>query len=62
MNVNVKKRSLKMYNFGNRLVIGILENISAFNTVGMPGNFNDVTAMNESVNYGVGDNIPLNHP
>lgn len=48
---NVKKRSLKMYNFGNGLIIGILENISAFNSVGMPGNFNDVTVMNKSVNY-----------
>ena len=53
---NVKKRSFKMYNYGKKLIIGIIENISALNTVGMTCNFDDVAMMNKSVNDCVGNN------
>ena len=53
---NVKKRSFKMYNYGNELIIGIIEDISALNTVRMTGNFDDVAMVNKSVNDRVGSN------
>ena len=53
---NVKKRSFKMYNYGNELIIGIIEDISALNTVRMTGNFDDVAMVNKSVNDCVGNN------
>ena len=53
---NVKKRSFKMYNFGKELIIGIIEDISALNTVRMTGNFDDVAMVNKSVNDRVGSN------
>lgn len=53
---NVKKRSFKMYNFGKELIIGIIEDISALNTVRMTGNFDDVAMVNKSVNDCVGNN------
>ena len=53
---NVKKRSFKMYNYGKKLIIGIIEDISALNTVGMTCNFDDVAMMNKSVNDCVGNN------
>ena len=53
---NVEKRSFKMYNYGKRLIIGIIEDISTLNTVGMTGNFDDVAMVNKSVNDCVGNN------
>ena len=53
---NVKKRSFKMYNYGKRLIIGIIEDISTLNTVGMTGNFDDVTMVNKPVNDCIGNN------
>ena len=53
---NVKKRSFKMYNYGKKLIIGIIENISALNTVRMTGNLDDVAMVNKSVNDCVGNN------
>ena len=53
---NVKKRSFKMYNYGKKLIIGIIEDISAFNTVRMTGNFDDVAMVNKPVNDGVCNN------
>ena len=53
---NVKKRSFKMYNYGKKLIIGLIENISALNTVRMTGNLDDVAMVNKSVNDCVGNN------
>lgn len=53
---NVKKRSFKMYNYGKKLIIGIIEDISALNTVRMTGNFDDVAMVDKSVNDCVGNN------
>ena len=53
---NVKKRSFKMYNYGKKLIIGIIEDISALNMVRMTGNFDDVAMVNKSVNDCVGNN------
>ena len=53
---NVKKRSFKMYNFGKKLIIGIIKDISTLNTVGMTGNLDDVAMVNKSVNDCVGNN------
>ena len=52
---NDKKRSFKMYNYGKKLIIGIIENISALNTVRMTGNLDDVAMVNKSVNDCVGN-------
>ena len=52
---NDKKRSFKMYNYGKKLIIGIIEDISALNTVRMTGNFDDVAMVNKSVNDCVGN-------
>ena len=54
--VNVKKRSFKMYNYGKKLIIGIIEDISALNTVRMTGNLDDVAMVNKPVNVCVGNN------
>ena len=32
---NVEKRSFKIYNYGKKLIIGIIEDISTLNTVGI---------------------------
>ena len=53
---NDKKRSFKMYNYGKELIIGIIKDISALNTVRMTGNFDDVAMVNKSVNDCVGNN------
>ncbi len=53
---NVKKSSFKMYNYGNELIIGIIEDISTLNTVGMTDNFDDVAMVNKPVNDCVGNN------
>ena len=53
---NVEKRSFKMYNYGKKLIIGIIEDISALNTVGMTCNFDDVAMVDKSVNDRVGNN------
>ena len=53
---NVKKRSFKMYNYRKELIIGIIEDISALNTVRMTGNLDDVAMVNKSVNNCVGNN------
>ena len=53
---NVKKRSFKMYNYGKKLIIGLIENISALNTVRMAGNLDDVAMVDKSVNDCVGNN------
>ena len=53
---NDKKRSFKMYNYGKKLIIGLIENISALNTVRMTGNLDDVAMVNKSVNDCVGNN------
>ena len=53
---NVKKRSFKMYNYGKKLIIGLIENISALNTVRMTGNLDDVAMVNKPVNDCVGNN------
>ena len=45
-----------MYNYGNELIIGIIEDISALNTVRMTGNFDDVAMVNKPVNDCVGNN------
>ena len=45
-----------MYNYGKELIIGIIEDISALNTVRMTGNFDDVAMVNKSVNDCVGNN------
>lgn len=52
---NDKNRSFKMYNYGKRLIIGIIEDISALNTVRMTGNLDDVAMVNKSVNDCVGN-------
>ena len=52
---NVKKRSFKMYNYGKKLIIGIIEDISVLNTVRMTGNLDDVAMVNKSVNDCVGN-------
>lgn len=52
---NVKKRSFKMYNFGKELIVGIIEDIYALNTVRMACNFDDVAMVNKSVNDFVGN-------
>ena len=53
---NVEKRSFKMYNYGKKLIIGIIEDISTLNTVGMTGKFDDVAMVNKPVNDCVGNN------
>lgn len=53
---NVKKRSFKMYNYGKKLIIGIIEDISALNTVRMTGNFDDVAMVDKPANDCVGNN------
>ena len=53
---NVKKRSFKMYNYGKKLIIGLIEDISALNTVRMTCNLDDVAMMNKPVNDCVGNN------
>ena len=45
-----------MYNYGKKLIIGIIEDISTLNTVGMTGNFDDVAMVNKPVNDCVGNN------
>lgn len=52
---NVEKRSFKMYNYGKKLIIGIIEDISTLNTVGVTGNFDDVAMVNKPVNDCVGN-------
>ena len=52
---NDKKRSFKMYNYGKKLIIGIIEDISVLNTVRMTGNLDDVAMVNKSVNDCVGN-------
>ena len=52
---NDKKRSFKMYNYRKELIIGIIEDISALNTVRMTGNLDDVAMVNKSVNDCVGN-------
>ena len=44
-----------MYNYGKELTIGIIEDISALNTVRMACNFNNVAMVNKSVNDCVGN-------
>ena len=53
---NVEKRSFKMYNYGKKLIIDIIEDISTLNTVEMTGNFDDVAMVNKPVNDCVGNN------
>ena len=53
---NVKKRSFKMYNYGKRLIIGIVEDVSALNTVRMACNFNNVAMVYKPVNDCVSNN------
>ena len=53
---NDKKRSFKMYNYGKKLIIGIIEDISALNTVRMTGNFDDVAMVDKPVNDCVSNN------
>ena len=45
-----------MYNYGKELIIGIIEDISALNTVRMTDNFDDVAMVNKPVNDCVGNN------
>ena len=45
-----------MYNYGKKLIIGLIENISALNTVRMTGNLDDVAMVNKPVNDCVGNN------
>ena len=45
-----------MYKYGKNLIIGLIEDISALNTVRMTGNFDDVAMVNKSVNDCVGNN------
>lgn len=45
-----------MYNFGKELIIGIIEDISALNTVRMTRNFDYVAMVDKSVNDCVGNN------
>ena len=44
-----------MYNYGKKLIIGIIEDISALNTVRMTGNLDDVAMVNKPVNDCVGN-------
>ena len=45
-----------MYKYGKKLIIGLIEDISALNTVRMTCNFDDVTMVNKPVNDCVGNN------
>ena len=45
-----------MYNYRKKLIIGIIENISALNTVRMTGNLDDVAMVDKPVNDCVGNN------
>lgn len=45
-----------MYNYGKKLIIGIIEDISALNTVRMTSNFDDVAMVDKPVNDCVGNN------
>ena len=48
---NDKKRSFKMYKYGKKLIIGITEKISAFNTVRVTGNLDDVAMINKACHF-----------
>ena len=49
-----KNAHLKCTILSGQSVVGIIKNISAFNTVRMAGDFDNITVMNQTVDDGVG--------
>ena len=50
-----KNAHLKCTILSGQSVVGIIKNITAFNTVRMAGDFDNITVMNQTVNDGVGN-------